>query len=509
MTGSGQIELDPPYQVNVVWNEKQQSLLVDSLIRNASLSPRPFDTAQDDGSIRRVCIDGKQRLTAIQRFIEGEIPWRCKEDKKSYYFRQPPNSRHRTLPLHLQAMVQSTYVTCVELKELTDEQERETFQRVQAGKQLTKDEKLAALTGKHPELVHEVLGRYVACFSGINTLLPWAADRSKDFRMTAEAIHWIAFAAAGESSHSVSKLEVWLSEEDPAPIDPVKKQLVMNVFELYQKIAQDKQAAKKLNRHKTIAPVEFTFIAVFISKYKDTTSLSALVEGIDTMRVQVRAKFTDIKNNDKVKKVLEDFINNFKPPPLKAGEVPLSSLISRKRKRVDEHKRRSESPDLPLSALLARRTEQHKQKLQAQNTNANGHTTMKPPPSPASSVSSGAAARPPTLPPTPRMGGQANASTAAATAARPPSLPSRPPPQAPSAVSALSFSPATLAAQQNEMQDIKPAPFSFAAPNGYSPSPAAGPRFQMYTPTRDASQMGESFRERLAAMRAQSQTRQL
>jgi hypothetical protein len=71
-----------------------------------------------------------------------------------------------------------------------------------------------------------------------------------------------------ESVRSVNKLEAWLSDDDPAPVDAKKLALIMNTFEIYLRIAQDKAAAKTLNRHKTIAPVEFTVIAVFISKFK-------------------------------------------------------------------------------------------------------------------------------------------------------------------------------------------------------------------------------------------------
>lgn len=54
-------------------------------------------------------------------------------------------------------------------------------------------EKLQALTGKHPDLVNRVLRRYMVSFDGINTKLPWAHDRAKDYRITAEAIYRLAF----------------------------------------------------------------------------------------------------------------------------------------------------------------------------------------------------------------------------------------------------------------------------------------------------------------------------
>lgn len=72
--------------VDIVWSEQKQSGLIDSLFRNyyippiifgemtifsssshlAQILPKAVATAED-GSESRVCIDGKQRLTSIQK----------------------------------------------------------------------------------------------------------------------------------------------------------------------------------------------------------------------------------------------------------------------------------------------------------------------------------------------------------------------------------------------------------------------------------------------------------
>ena len=48
------------------------------------------------------------------------IVGRCKEDKKTYYYKQQPGSKHRLLPPNLHAMFDGCYVQCIELKGLTD-----------------------------------------------------------------------------------------------------------------------------------------------------------------------------------------------------------------------------------------------------------------------------------------------------------------------------------------------------------------------------------------------------
>ena len=67
---------EPPYQRRSVWSDEKQSYLIDSILRNFPIPPiflhRKIDS--DTGRTNFDVIDGKQRLTAIARFINNEIP---------------------------------------------------------------------------------------------------------------------------------------------------------------------------------------------------------------------------------------------------------------------------------------------------------------------------------------------------------------------------------------------------------------------------------------------------
>jgi hypothetical protein len=67
---------NPPYQRRSVWTDEKQSYLIDSILRNFPIPPiflhRKID--QDTGKTSFDVIDGKQRLTAIARFIDNQIP---------------------------------------------------------------------------------------------------------------------------------------------------------------------------------------------------------------------------------------------------------------------------------------------------------------------------------------------------------------------------------------------------------------------------------------------------
>ena len=61
-------------QLEVVWPEYKQMKLLDSLWRNYYVPPIVFAVFLDDeGEEIRCCVDGKQRLTSIQKFFDGQV----------------------------------------------------------------------------------------------------------------------------------------------------------------------------------------------------------------------------------------------------------------------------------------------------------------------------------------------------------------------------------------------------------------------------------------------------
>jgi hypothetical protein len=68
-------DFDPPYQRKSVWTEEKQSFFIDSILRNFPIPPVFLQQKIDNksGKTRYELIDGKQRLTAIVKFINGEI----------------------------------------------------------------------------------------------------------------------------------------------------------------------------------------------------------------------------------------------------------------------------------------------------------------------------------------------------------------------------------------------------------------------------------------------------
>jgi Protein of unknown function DUF262 len=67
---------EPPYQRRSVWTDEKQSYFIDSILRNFPIPPIFLHRKIDSGTGKTTfdVIDGKQRLTAIARFINNEIP---------------------------------------------------------------------------------------------------------------------------------------------------------------------------------------------------------------------------------------------------------------------------------------------------------------------------------------------------------------------------------------------------------------------------------------------------
>jgi len=49
--------------------------VIDSLFHNYYIPPVVFAISKDpvDGAVTRLCVDGKQRLTSIQKFFDGQV----------------------------------------------------------------------------------------------------------------------------------------------------------------------------------------------------------------------------------------------------------------------------------------------------------------------------------------------------------------------------------------------------------------------------------------------------
>ncbi|KFY75940.1 hypothetical protein V499_04184 [Pseudogymnoascus sp. VKM F-103] len=175
------LKLDPEYQRDVVWDETRSSGLIASVLQGYFIPPIIFNVLEewetsDNGEevMRhcRICVDGKQRLTSLQKFMEGKIGVSdSSHPPKKWYFCHPKvggvekQSNHNILPLNTKKFFESRMFCCYEYQKLTPSVEETMFQLVQRGMPLTPAEKMRAMSTPWANFAKQYESDYPAVLS--------------------------------------------------------------------------------------------------------------------------------------------------------------------------------------------------------------------------------------------------------------------------------------------------------------------------------------------------------
>ncbi|KAF9244925.1 hypothetical protein BU15DRAFT_85765 [Melanogaster broomeanus] len=306
----GLIDLNPSYQRDVVWPESKQMGLIDSIFRNFYVPPVIFAVQKDaDGEPVRVCVDGKQRLTSIQKFLDGlrtNFPDRDSRTKKSFWFvrSEMQKTTRLEIPEPWKRRFAETRITCVEYHDLPPGTEREIFQRVQLGMSLTAAEKLQAISSPWGEWIGDLETRHVNCEGGLGEVLLWDTKRGRDFQCIAQLVY-CCHSLPDHALPTAHKLEKWLSRGDK-PNQAFKTQIndVLTEFGYIAMTPELNAAFTKVD--KRVAPVEFVFIGTLLYIFREF-SHHERANAVLHMRLRIREQFHDVRNNGNVLNVGESF----------------------------------------------------------------------------------------------------------------------------------------------------------------------------------------------------------
>ncbi|KAF9008994.1 hypothetical protein BDQ17DRAFT_1349335 [Cyathus striatus] len=290
----GVIDLNPSYQRDVVWPETKQIGLIDSIFRNFYIPPVVFAVQKDpEGEEVRVCVDGKQRLTSIQKFFDGQV--------KKFWYTTPDSSKglRHEVPETWKKQFSQKQITCVEYYDIPPGTEREIFQRVQLGVTLTAAEKLQAISSPWAEWVSGLEARHVAVEGGLTDVLTWDTKRGRNFQNLAHLVYCCDGVPEEERLPTAQKIEKWLSRTDH-PSEKFKMDMEQ-VLQDYWRIAQDDQLNRGFKKIPAarVAPVEFIFIGVLLYVLKKR-SYEDRGNAIYGLRQHVRSAFKDVRNNTNV-----------------------------------------------------------------------------------------------------------------------------------------------------------------------------------------------------------------
>ncbi len=121
---NNRLELRPDFQRNEVWSKAAQIMLIDTIIRGIPIPKIYIKSIMNDGNTYRVVIDGQQRLTAILKFVQGELPL------KKPYEGEYEGKTFNELPGDIQNEILRYKIDINEIFNPTDEEIRDLYSRV-------------------------------------------------------------------------------------------------------------------------------------------------------------------------------------------------------------------------------------------------------------------------------------------------------------------------------------------------------------------------------------------
>ena len=317
------MNINPDYQRDVVWSESRMVHLIDSLFNNYYVPPLIFKVISgvkpgtNERRKWRTCIDGKQRLTTIRRFFDGEIPYLDKQRRKWYYSNPEDLTGPRTVKRKLlsdeeKEFINNVQIVNIEFEYLTEEQEEDMFQRVQLGVPLTVAEKLAALTGEIPSFCNDLRRAYTHVRNLMGT------KRSLDFKLVTQLVYLMHCRAEDEDEelrmvHGAS-LRKFLEQKDYAKIlTPAFRAQARRVFGKYNELIAEygdvftHTFGKGNTKSRRFSPVEFLGVGIMLDMYIDRPN-RVLAEDIKTFREHLRARLQDLRTNTSSWTQVMDFV---------------------------------------------------------------------------------------------------------------------------------------------------------------------------------------------------------
>ncbi|KAK7030487.1 hypothetical protein VNI00_014075 [Paramarasmius palmivorus] len=305
-----EIDLTAVYQREVVWDDDKQIAMIDSLFRNYYVPPVIFSVkSYDDGTETRMCIDGKQRLTSVRRFMDGEIPHRDARTKERVWYTDNPRFGPKTNKKILSEGVKNTFakkqITCVEYEGLSFDQERDVFQRVQLGMPLTPAEKLNVVHTPRSGLVRDLIGSTFGSENGIGREveekeIPFNPKRGKSFHTGAKTFP------------GITTLETWLKEsknggtvgrrrkgkekgrpgdDEGVEVSSELRERMMTVSKTLVKLAKEPKYTASFRETlfaKKISPIEMTGIVMLVYLLPASVSPDRLSKFILLLRAEIQ-----------------------------------------------------------------------------------------------------------------------------------------------------------------------------------------------------------------------------
>ncbi|KZV64549.1 hypothetical protein PENSPDRAFT_656497 [Peniophora sp. CONT] len=312
---NGTLDLEADYQRDVVWNPQKQQMLIDSIFLNYHIPPLIFArTADDEGFVKRVCIDGKQRLSSIKNFMDGVICQSNPAEPKDKYWYKLKDQPGYALPRQFKNQFKQAQMTYVEFDGLDDQQQREVFRRVQLGVALNVSEKMKAETlNDKMDVVKRLSDSHRATLKQ-STFNP---AREADFRWISTAMYTINEKLLKRtdqaSTYATYKaVQKWLGDPSAPASSHFLDDFEETVTVLIQLLTTKAWCIKVTKRPKTLAPTDLVAMIHLVFSFRTRFTLDVLGHAVMAMRERARMQFDDLRFNKACLQPYNDFLDEFK-----------------------------------------------------------------------------------------------------------------------------------------------------------------------------------------------------
>lgn len=128
------INLDAAYQRDVVWDKNKKANFIQSCYKGITPNPLVFKCNENDESNTITCIDGKQRITSIVEFLNGDFGFSPNNNDCTYYAKiKSKLSKDNLLPTKELNRLMNTKIPVVLYNDITYEEQIDVFHRLQNG----------------------------------------------------------------------------------------------------------------------------------------------------------------------------------------------------------------------------------------------------------------------------------------------------------------------------------------------------------------------------------------
>ncbi|KAF7352721.1 hypothetical protein MVEN_01238300 [Mycena venus] len=348
----GMIDLNPPYQRDVVWPAQKQALLIDSLFRNFWIPPVVFAVTQDEDGVPT-------------RFLDGQLPY-VQSKKRHWFYTCPESSQNKLqLPDKVKNMFDQKQITCVEYSDLTPAEEREIFQRRNAAYNVRVSSSLHAvgfiqfiytvprnrlqLTPRGPngyrnskantyvrlsppKFMASLNAIIAASEGGLSFELNWDTKRGRQFQNVAHFVYCCDGYPGDENVPTRQKMDKWLSRTDP-PGEQFKHDINEALTE-FGRIAANPSLRGFATVAPRMAPIEFVFIGVLIYVLRKATT-EQRARAMYYLRADIRAQHTDIRFNTAIGAGMWQIIRHLKHSPTASSRAAIAGTPKRRRRMSD------------------------------------------------------------------------------------------------------------------------------------------------------------------------------